>query len=85
MAAAQVFMCADIAYVGWVSVVEKASRRGLGWLVTETVVNEGLARGANAAVLVGSPMGAPLYRKMGFVDVGALRNAYARGVSSTTA
>jgi GNAT superfamily N-acetyltransferase len=78
VATAQVFMHAEVAYVGWVAVVPNAARRGLGWLVTETVVNEGLARGAKAAVLVASPMGAPLYRKMGFVDVGWLRNAYER-------
>jgi hypothetical protein len=81
VATAQVFMYADIAYVGWVAVIQNATRRGLGWLVTETVVNEGLARGAKAAVLVGSPMGAPLYRKMGFIDVGSLRNAYARAAA----
>jgi hypothetical protein len=33
---------------------------------------------ASAAVLMASRMGAPLYRKMGFEDVGALRNAHYR-------
>lgn len=77
VATAQVFMHGEAAYVGWVAVVRNAARRGLGWLITETVVNERLARGAKAAVLLASPPGAPLYRKMGFVDVGWLRNACA--------
>jgi ribosomal protein S18 acetylase RimI-like enzyme len=78
VATAQIFRHGDLAYVGWVSVARAAGRRGLGWLVTEEVVNFGFDHGATAAVLMASPMGAPLYRKMGFVDVGALRNVFAR-------
>jgi ribosomal protein S18 acetylase RimI-like enzyme len=78
VATAQIFMHGDIAYVGWVAVAMAAMRRGLGWLVTEAVVNEGFQRGARVAALMASPMGAPLYRKMGFVDVGSLTNAYRR-------
>jgi GNAT superfamily N-acetyltransferase len=80
VATAEVFMHDRLAYVGWVAVVRAATGRGLGWLVTEEVVTEALRRGAAAAVLMGSPMGAPLYRKMGFVDVGKLTNAYAPAV-----
>ncbi|HWH23522.1 MAG TPA: GNAT family N-acetyltransferase [Candidatus Limnocylindria bacterium] len=77
VATAQLVRYRDIAYVGWVAVVRSAMRRGLGWLLTETVVNAGLAEGLSAAVLMASPMGAPLYRRMGFIDVGEVRNAYA--------
>jgi ribosomal protein S18 acetylase RimI-like enzyme len=77
LATAQVFLHGTLAYVGWVAVARRAGRRGLGRLVTEDVVQRGLARGASAAVLMASPMGAPLYRRMGFVDVGQLRNAAA--------
>jgi ribosomal protein S18 acetylase RimI-like enzyme len=78
VATAQVFHHDGYAYVGWVAVMRSAMRRGLGWLVTAEVVNQGIARGARAAVLMASPMGAPLYRRMGFVDVGALVNAHFR-------
>jgi len=81
VATAQIFDHGDFAYVGWVAVVREAMRRGLGWLVTEEVANHGFERGAKAAVLMASPMGAPLYRRMGFVDVGTLRNAYSRPYS----
>ena len=72
MATAQLFMHADAAYVGWVAVRRAAQRRGYGRLLTQAVVTEGFRRGAQAAVLMASPMGAPVYRKMGFVDVGGL-------------
>ncbi|HET7727121.1 MAG TPA: GNAT family N-acetyltransferase [Candidatus Limnocylindrales bacterium] len=72
VASAQVMVEGEVGYVGWVGVVRDAMRRGLGRLVTDAVVRAGLERGARRSVLVASPMGAPLYRRMGFVDVGAL-------------
>lgn len=78
VATAQAFLHEDLTYIGWVSVVQTAMHRGLGWLATEEAVAAGFARGARAAALMASPMGAPLYRKMGFSDVGHVRNAYAQ-------
>ncbi len=78
VATAQIFSHEDVGYVGWVAVVRQAMRRGLGRLVTADVVNQSFERGARAAVLMASPMGAPLYRNMGFIDVGGLRNAYSQ-------
>jgi ribosomal protein S18 acetylase RimI-like enzyme len=76
LATAQVHLTTDIAYVAWVAVARRAMRRGLGRLVTADVIRRGLERGATATVLMASPMGAPLYRRMGFQDVGVMRNAY---------
>lgn len=70
VATAQVHMQGRIAYVGWVAVVPEAGRLGLGTLVTGLVVDRGFESGADTAVLEASPMGAPVYRRMGFVDVG---------------
>lgn len=77
VATAQAFLAGNIVYIGWVAVVVAAARRGLGWLATRAAVAAGFDGGAEEAVLVASPMGAPLYRTMGFTDVGALRNAQA--------
>ena len=77
VATAQVFLHSGLAYVGWVAVARRAMRRGFGRLVTAEVVTRGFRAGARASVLMASPMGAPLYRRMGFVDVGLLRDAYA--------
>ena len=81
VATAQVFAHGELAYVGWVAVARTAMRRGFGWLTTEEVVTRSFERGAKSAVLLASPMGAPLYRQLGFVDVGNLKNAYSRGVA----
>jgi hypothetical protein len=78
LATAQVFFDGPTAYVGWVATTRAAMRRGLGTLVTHDVVARGARRGATAAVLMASPMGAPVYRRMGFVDVGWLRGIVRR-------
>jgi hypothetical protein len=59
--------------VYWVSTVKAARRRGLAELVTTAVTNEGFRRGARLVTLQASSMGAPLYRRMGFVEVGRCR------------
>ncbi len=53
----------------WVSTVQGARRRGLGELVTRATVNEGFRRQARLVVLQASTMGAPMYRRLGFVEV----------------
>ena len=77
LATAQVQMQDDTAYVGWVAVATSAGRLGLGTTVTRLVVERGFDEGATAAVLLASPMGAPVYRRMGFEDVGEVRGAMA--------
>ncbi|MET7670443.1 GNAT family N-acetyltransferase [Micromonospora luteifusca] len=49
-----------------ITVVPSARGRGLGRLVTEAVVRDGIAAGADAAYLQASAMGRPLYESMGF-------------------
>jgi len=55
-----------VAGVYWVGVAEEARGRGLGWTVTAAAVNAGFDMGAEIASLQASPMGEPLYRRMGF-------------------
>jgi GNAT superfamily N-acetyltransferase len=73
VATAQVFFHGEIGYVGWVATSRKVMRRGLGTLVTHDVVARARQRGAELMSLMASPMGAPIYRRMGFVDVGWVR------------
>ncbi|MEW1590091.1 GNAT family N-acetyltransferase [Micromonospora vinacea] len=52
-----------------IGVVPSARGRGLGRTLTETVLRDGIAAGADAAYLHSSPMGRSLYESMGFVLV----------------
>ncbi|MEU4680328.1 GNAT family N-acetyltransferase [Micromonospora sp. NPDC023737] len=49
-----------------IAVVPSARGRGLGRSITETVLLDGIAAGADAAYLQASAMGRPLYESMGF-------------------
>jgi len=49
-------------------------RMGIGRAVTAAVIAEGRERGLRVAVLGASAMGEPVYRAMGFREVGRLRN-----------
>lgn len=59
-----------VSYIAWVGTVQRAMRRGLGDAVTRAATAAGLELGGEVTALVASPMGAPVYRRMGFVDVG---------------
>ncbi|WP_433112859.1 GNAT family N-acetyltransferase [Micromonospora sp. CA-246542] len=49
-----------------IAVVPDARGRGLGRAITEKVVRDGIAAGADAAYLQSSALGRPLYESMGF-------------------
>jgi ribosomal protein S18 acetylase RimI-like enzyme len=54
----------------YVATVESARRRGLGDALTRTATGAGFALGAKAAWLGASEMGAGLYRRIGFEELG---------------
>jgi ribosomal protein S18 acetylase RimI-like enzyme len=56
--------------VFYVATVESARRRGLGDALTRIAARAGFALGARAAWLGASEMGADLYRRIGFSDLG---------------
>jgi ribosomal protein S18 acetylase RimI-like enzyme len=57
--------------VFYVATVEHARRRGLGDALTRLAARAGFELGAHAAWLGASEMGAGLYRRIGFEDLGA--------------
>jgi ribosomal protein S18 acetylase RimI-like enzyme len=59
-----------VAGVFYVGTVEQARRRGLGDALTRIAARAGFALGAQAAWLGASEMGANLYRRIGFLDLG---------------
>jgi GNAT superfamily N-acetyltransferase len=63
---ATLYLSHGIGGVGWVGTVPSAFGRGYGAALTWRVVAEGLRRGVPLLNLQASPMGAPVYRRMGF-------------------
>lgn len=56
----------SVAGVYWVGSVERARGLGLGRAVTVAATNAGFALGAEVASLQASPMGRPIYTKLGY-------------------
>jgi len=55
-----------IGVVGWVGTVPEYRRRGIGDAVTRAATNAGFGLGARKLSLQASPMGLPLYEKLGY-------------------
>lgn len=58
-----------VAGIYWVGSTERARGQGLGRAVTVAATNAGLALGAEIASLQASPMGRPIYTKLGYETV----------------
>lgn len=58
-----------VAGIYCVATLERFRGRGLGALVTRAATAHGFASGARHALLHASPMGDPVYRKMGFQEI----------------
>lgn len=69
LAAAMVAPCAGMGQVAWVGTLPERRGRGLGEAVTRAVTNAAFDMGARCAGLTASPMGAPIYRRMGYVEI----------------
>jgi GNAT superfamily N-acetyltransferase len=71
VACAMTLVSHRIAGVFYVATVEHARRRGLGDALTRMAARAGFEMGADAAWLGASGMGAELYRRIGFQDLGS--------------
>jgi hypothetical protein len=69
VATAMVFESDGTASLQWVGTVPGARTSGLGALVTALATNLAFSRGASSCSLQASPMGAPLYRALGYETV----------------
>jgi GNAT superfamily N-acetyltransferase len=68
LATAQAMLSHGIAGVFWVGTVEAARGRGLGEAVCRAVTNWAFDRGAAFQSLEASPMGEPIYARMGYEE-----------------
>jgi len=71
VACAMTLVSHRIAGVFYVATVEHARRRGLGDALTRMAARAGFEMGAGAAWLGASELGAALYRRIGFEDLGS--------------
>jgi len=68
VSAAMVIYSHAIAGIYWVGTVQSARGKGLACACVSAVVNEALKRGAPFVILQASKFGAPVYRRMGFME-----------------
>ena len=68
VAMSELFLGAGVAGVYDVATVRRARRRGAGTAVTCAALLAARARGYHVAVLDASPMGEPVYRRLGFAE-----------------
>jgi GNAT superfamily N-acetyltransferase len=73
VAAAWTLVSHGVAGIGLVGTLEHARGRGLGAAVTWAAMRAGYEMGATSAALQASPMGLPVYARMGYREVGAYR------------
>ncbi|MEY2571778.1 MAG: hypothetical protein QOE63_2128 [Acidimicrobiaceae bacterium] len=76
VATAQALATHGCAYVQWVATAQRAFKRGFGGAITQATTIGGFELGASMATLIASPMGAPLYRKLGWTDVGTISSRF---------
>ena len=72
VATAQALATHGAAYLTWVGTRQRSFGRGAGAAVTQAATLAGFELGARLATLMASKMGAPVYRRLGWTDVGAV-------------
>jgi len=73
VAAASRYLGANAVGIYNVVTQEDARGRGIGAAMTRAILREAMATGRRLAVLTSSPDGEPLYRKLGFVELGRIK------------
>lgn len=69
VAIAMTIVSHGVAGIYWVGTLAEARGRGIGEAVTAAAVNAGLDLGGEIASLQASPMGEPVYRRLGFETI----------------
>ncbi len=69
VSAAMAMVSYGVAFVGWVSTRPAYRGRGFGEAVTREATNAGFDLGARIASLQASPLGEPLYRRLGYTEI----------------
>lgn len=73
VASSQLYLTDGIAGIYYVATLPDQRRRGFGEAMTSHAMREGVAAGCDISSLQASPMGLPIYTRMGFQQVGYYR------------
>ena len=83
-AAAFTMVRAGVAWVGWVATRPNFRGRGLGSLVAAAATRAGLALGADLASLEATPLGTPVYARLGFREISRYRTYWPDNVRTSS-
>ena len=78
VAAAALYVTHGVAGIGWVGTLPEQRGHGYAEAVTWSAIREGFRRGAAFANLQASPMGRPIYERMGFITATEYRVLFAQ-------
>lgn len=70
VATAEIFLSSGVAYLGGVSTLPQHRRQGIGAAITLAALRVARQQGYRIALLTASPMGAPVYHRLGFQERG---------------
>lgn len=70
VATAEIFLGGGVAYLGGVSTLPRYRRQGIGGAITLAALGSARQQGYRIALLTASPMGAPVYHRLGFQERG---------------
>ncbi len=70
VATAELFLSHGVAYLGGVSTLPQYRRQGIGAALTLAALRAARQQGYRVGVLTASPVGIPIYRRIGFQELG---------------
>ena len=78
----QIFLGREVARLNFVATLPSARRKGMGTAISLAALNKAKEHGYKVAVLYGTEMGYPIYKRLGFKDICTIE-IYRKEITST--